>query len=200
MISFGTYPEVSLKSRESAGMKPDGWWLQAPTPVRCARRSERRGKTRFMRSHSNGCGCRKRASVPGPSRRTRRNRERLEAFVFPYLGKSPIADIKAPEVLAVLKRIESRGKMETTHRVRSDCGNIFRYAVASGRAERDPTIDLRGAIAAVAKKNRPAIVDPKRIGELMRAIDGYRGDVSTEFALRLLEPRFDRTTTRSRRT
>jgi integrase len=108
------------------------------------------------------------------------------------LGTKPITELKAPDVLAVLKRIEARGKMETAHRVRSDCGNVFRYAVVTGRAERDPTVDLRGAIAAVGRQNRPAIVDPSRIGELMRAIDGYRGDVSTEFALRLLPLTFVR--------
>lgn len=90
--------------------------------------------------------------------------ERFEAFVFPYLGKRPISDIKAADVLEVLKRIEARGKHETAHRVRSECGNVFRYAVITGRAERDPTIDLRGAIAAVSRRNRPAIVDPARIG------------------------------------
>jgi integrase len=122
----------------------------------------------------------------------KKKKQRFEAFAFPYLGKCPIAEIKASDVLTVLKRIEARGKMETAHRVRSDCANVFRYAVISGRAERDPTVDLRGAISAVAKKNRPAIVDPKRIGELMRAIDGYRGDVATEFALRLLPLTFVR--------
>jgi len=69
--------------------------------------------------------------------------ERFEAFVFPYLGKTSITEIKAVDVLDALKRIEARGKHETAHRVRSECGNVFRYAVVTGRAERDPTIDLR---------------------------------------------------------
>lgn len=119
-------------------------------------------------------------------------RDRSVAFVFPYLGKRPIASIKPLDVLDVLKRIEERGRHETAHRVRSECGNVFRYAVVTGRAERDPTVDLRGAIAAVVRRNRPAIVDPARIGELMRAIAGYRGDVSTEFALKLLRLTFVR--------
>jgi integrase len=95
-------------------------------------------------------------------------------------------------VLSVLRRIEERGRHETAHRVRSECGNVFRYAVVTGRAERDPTPDLRGAIAAVVRRNRPAIVEPLRIGELMRAIYGYRGDVATEFALKLLPLTFVR--------
>jgi integrase len=113
-------------------------------------------------------------------------RERFAAFVFPYLGKRPVAQIKALDMLDVLKRIEERGRHETAHRVRSECGNVFRYAVVTGRAEQDPTVNLRGAIAAIVRRNRPAIVNPVRIGELMRAIQGYRGDVSTEFALKLL--------------
>lgn len=119
-------------------------------------------------------------------------RDRFVAFVFPYLGKRPIGSIKPLDVLDVLKRIEERGRHETAHRVRSECGNVFRYAVVTGRAERDPTVDLRGAIAAVVRRNRPAIVDPARIGELMRAIAGYRGDVSTEFSLKLLPLTFVR--------
>jgi integrase len=118
--------------------------------------------------------------------------ERFRAFVFPYLGQRPIAAIKALDVLGVLRRIEERGRNETAHRVRSECGNVFRYAVVTGRAERDPTPDLRGAIAGVVRRNRPAIVDPLRIGELMRAIYGYRGDVATEFALKLLPLTFVR--------
>lgn len=119
-------------------------------------------------------------------------RDRLTKFVFPYFGKQPISEIKAVDVLEVLRRIEARGRHETAHRVRSECGSVFRYAVVTGRAERDPTVDLRGAIAAVVVRSRPAIVDPVRIGELMRAIAGYRGDVSTEIALRLLPLTFVR--------
>jgi integrase len=118
--------------------------------------------------------------------------ERFRAFVFPYIGQRPIATLKALDILAVLRRIEENGRHETAHRVRSECGNVFGYGVVTGRCERDPTPDLRGAIAAVVRRNRPAIVDPLRIGELMRAIHGYRGDPSTEFALKLLPLTFVR--------
>jgi integrase len=90
---------------------------------------------------------------------------RLEKDIFPWLGKRPIAEIKAPELLAVLRRIESRGALETTHRAMQNCGQVFRYAVATGRAERDPTGDLRGA--------------------LLRAIYSYEGFLTTKCALRL---------------
>src|SRR3989304_2687595 len=74
------------------------------------------------------------------------NRRRLEPDIFPWLGGRPIAEIAAPELLASLRRIESRGAIETAHRAQQNCSQVFRYAVATGRAERDPTADLRGAL------------------------------------------------------
>jgi len=111
----------------------------------------------------------------------------LEKFVFPYLGSRPISKITAPELLKVLKRIEARGTHETCHRTKQRCGQIFRYAIATGRAERDVTADLRGALAPVVSRYFAAITEPARIGDLLRAIDGYRGrgPCSTELALRL---------------
>jgi len=111
----------------------------------------------------------------------------LEKFVFPYLGSRPISKITAPELLKVLKRIEARGTHETCHRTKQRCGQIFRYAIATGRAERDVTADLRGALAPVVSRYFAAITEPARIGDLLRAIDGYRGrgQCSTELALRL---------------
>src|SRR5215510_10744303 len=89
---------------------------------------------------------------------------RLEVDIFPWIGKRPTAEIKAPELLAVLRRIESRGAQETAHRARQNCGQVFRYAVATGRAERDPTGDLRGALPPVKEKHHASIKDPKAIG------------------------------------
>jgi integrase len=110
---------------------------------------------------------------------------RLEKDLFPWIGKRPIAEIKAPDLLAVLRRIESRGALETAHRAMQNCGQVFRYAVATGRAERDPTGDLRGALPAPKEKHHASIIDPKRIGELLRAIDAYEGFFVTKCALRL---------------
>jgi len=110
---------------------------------------------------------------------------RLELYIFPWLGSRPIAEITAPELLAVLRRIESRGILETAHRTQQNCGQVFRYAIATGRAERDPSADLRGALAP-AKHNRMAtITNPKKIGELLRALDGYQGTLVAECALKL---------------
>lgn len=110
---------------------------------------------------------------------------RLERDIFPWIGKRPIAGINAPELLSVLRRIEERGAVETAHRAHQNCGQIFRYAIATGRAERDPTPDLRGALPAVKQTHHAAITDPKAIGELLRAIDGYQGYFVTKCALRL---------------
>src|SRR6476620_6740259 len=110
---------------------------------------------------------------------------RLENDVFPWLGRRPIAEIKPPELLSMLRRIESRGALETAHRARQNCGQVFRYAVATGRAERDPTGDLKGALPPPNEKHHASIIEPKRIAELLRAIDSYRGYFITKCALRL---------------
>lgn len=110
---------------------------------------------------------------------------RLEADAFPWIGSRPIGDITAPELLAMLRRVESRGALDTAHRVHQNCGQVFRYAIATGRAQRDPSADLRGALPPANRKHYPTITDPKAIGELLRAIDGYTGTYSTRYALRL---------------
>jgi integrase len=188
-LHFGRYPEISLKAARErrlgarrvleTGNDP-GVLLQAERAARSAT---------FEALAMEWLAMQRDKLTP----KTYENkRDRFVAFVFPFIGKRPIAGIKPLDVLEVLKRIEERGRHETAHRVRSECGNVFRYAVVTGRAERDPTVDLRGAIAAVVRRHRPAILDPVRIGELMRAIAGYRGDVSTEFALKLLPLTFVR--------
>ena len=101
---------------------------------------------------------------------------RLENDIFPYIGKKPVNGITAPELLKVVRRIESRGALETAHRALSECGRVFRYAVASGLAERDPSGDLKGALPPYRKDNHfAAITDPKQVANLLRDIEGYTG-------------------------
>lgn len=109
----------------------------------------------------------------------------LEKDVFPWIGQQPISELTPPEVLSTVRRIESRGALETAHRTLSKCGEVFRYAIATGRAERDPTTDLKGALPPSEAKHLPAITDPVRAGELLRMIDGYRGTMTVKAALRL---------------
>lgn len=112
---------------------------------------------------------------------------RLEKDVFPWLGGRPIAEITAPEVLTVLRRIEGRGTLDTAHRAGGNCSQVFRYAIATGRAERDPVPDLRGALPPARGGNFAAITEPAKVGELLRAIDAFSGTFVVKSAL-LLAP------------
>jgi len=109
----------------------------------------------------------------------------LENDVFPQIGRKPIATIGPRDVLAMVRKVEAREAFDTAHRVVQLCGQVFRYAVANGTAERDVTQDLRGALAAVPKKHYPAITEPKQFGELMRSIFDYQGHPYTVAALKL---------------
>ena len=111
--------------------------------------------------------------------------QRLEKDVFPWLGGRPIAEINAPELLTVLRRIETRGALDTAHRAQQNCGQIFRYAVATGRAERDPSGDLRGALPPAKHANFASLTDPDQVAELLRAIDAFRGTFVVKSALLL---------------
>jgi integrase len=113
--------------------------------------------------------------------------QRLRRDVFPAIGPRPISQITAQELLAMLRKIEARGVYETAHRARQDCGHIFRYAIATGRAERDIAADVQGALHPVVTTHHPSITAPEKIGALMRAIEGYDGAFITKCAL-LLAP------------
>ena len=109
----------------------------------------------------------------------------LLEFSFPTVGERPIAKVNALELLDVLRKIEARGNYETARRLRSTCGMVFRYAIATGRAERDPSVDLRGALTAPKVKHRATILEPAAIGALLRAIEGFDGQTTIRAALRL---------------
>jgi integrase len=110
---------------------------------------------------------------------------RLEADVFPYIGREPVNAITAPALLTVLRRVEARGALETAHRIHQNCGQVFRYAVATGRAERDPSGDLRGALPPARERHHASVTDPKQVRALLIAIEGYEGSHITRCALRL---------------
>ena len=110
---------------------------------------------------------------------------RLEKDAFPWLGSSPVNAITAPELLRVLRRIEQRGAIETSHRVRQYCGQVFRYAIATGRADRDVSQDLRGALPPTKRRHYASITEPKAVGQLLRALNGYQGSLVTRCALQL---------------
>jgi len=110
----------------------------------------------------------------------------LEKNAFPWIGHRPIRELLPPEILSVARRVEARGAVETAHRLVGTIGMVFRYAVAAGRADSDPTRDLRGALAPVNAANYPTITDPGELGALLRAINTYSGGYAVRAALRIL--------------
>ena len=183
-LSLGVYPDVSLKS---ARAKRDAVRQQLaagidPGQARKARKLALAGAQSFEAIAREWHAKFSPGWVASHGDRILR---RFENDIFPWLGKRPVFDIKAPELLSVLRRIESRGAVETAHRAMQNCGQVFRYAVATSRAERDPIGDLRGALPSPKERHHAAIIEPRRIGELLRAIDAYEGFFVTKCALRL---------------
>ena len=111
--------------------------------------------------------------------------QRFERDIFPWIGNKPITEVTPPVLLSVIRRIEERGALETAHRALSNCGQVFRYAIATGRAERDSSQDLKGALPPVKTKHFAAQTDPKRFGQLLRIIEDYEGSLIVRCALRL---------------
>lgn len=187
LLSLGLYPSVTLKEAREAREEAKRLLAQGIDP------SVQRQQQKTMRQelaansfeviarewHAKKLKSWKSASYPEKVMRS------FELDVFPWLGHRPITDISAPDVLAVLRRIEARSAFETARRVRERSGEVFRYAIATGRAERDPTPDLRGALTTVRPKSFPTVTDPKRIGEILRLMDGYPGTLIVRCALRL---------------
>jgi len=110
---------------------------------------------------------------------------RLENDVFPWIGSRAVADVTAKELLTTINRVVERGAVESAHRILQNCGQVFRYAIVTGRTERNPAADLRGALPPVKETHRAAITEPKAIGGLLRAIDAYTGSLVTRCALQL---------------
>ena len=117
---------------------------------------------------------------------------RMTNNLFPWIGTRPVKEITAPELLAVLRRIETRGAIETAHRCKSIAGQVFRYAISTGRAERDVAADLTGALQEVIPQHHSAITDPKELAQLLRDIDQYKGHLITRAALAIAPLVFQR--------
>jgi len=186
MLSLGVYPEVSLaEAREEAFEKRK--LLRRGIDPSELRKEEKAAQIVDCDSFEAVArewflGKFKKEVSEGHARTTMR---RLERDVFPWLGKRPIDEIDPPELLAVLRRVESRGALETAHRVKALCGQIFRYAVATGKATRDPSADLRGILPSPGKSHLASITDPQEVGKLLRAIEAYEGGIVLRCALRL---------------
>lgn len=110
---------------------------------------------------------------------------RFERDIFPWIGARPVGEVSAPELLATIRRIEARGALETAHRTLQTCGQVFRYAIATGRADRDTAADLRGALPPARAEHFSAMTEPAKVAGLLRAIDGYQGTFIVRCALQL---------------
>jgi len=185
-LSLGVYPDVGLKdarkkhaeAREllAAGVDPSAnkKAVKAAQGVRAANSFETVAREWFDKHAPNW-----------KENHSSKIIRRLEVDIFPWLGACPVGEIVAPDLLAAIRRIESRGALETAHRALANCGQVFRYAIATGRAQRDTAADLRGSLPPVKEKHHASITDPKAIGELLRDIEGYQGAFITRCALRL---------------
>jgi integrase len=110
----------------------------------------------------------------------------FERDLFPWVGNRPISNVTAPDLLTAVRRIEARGARDTAHRALGNCGQVFRYAIATGRAESDPCPSLRGALAPARDKHFAAATDPAELAQVLRVIDGYEGTLAVRCALRLM--------------
>jgi len=192
-LSLGTYPDVSLKDAREQLTAARGLLQKGVDPSaykKATRQTRLQQVTNRFELLAREWHIKQQAKWT--ESHAQRIMARLETHIFPYLGNVPITDISPPDVLKVLQRIESQGKGETTQRCMQYCSQVFRYAVASGLLESDPTRDLRGALQPFKVTHRAAITNPVEVGELMRAIRGYSGEHVTRCALQLLPLVFTR--------
>ena len=185
-ISLGVYPDVTLKEArnrrdEARKLLADGIDPSAHRKAKkaaesgCAANSFEVVGREWLSEHSRDWSDSYRRKIA----------DSLDNDLFPWLGKRPIGVITAPELLAVARRVQARGALHTAHRVIRTAGQIFRYAVATGRAERDPSGDLRGALPPAKVTHRAAVTEPAKVAELLRSLDGYQGTPTVRAALRL---------------
>ena len=182
LLALGAYPDVSLKQARERRDAARRLLADGVDPGAKKRAEEAATADTFEAISREWFEKFSRNWAPGHSEKIIR---RLELYLFPWIGSRPIAKIEAAEILSCLRRMESDGHLETAHRALQNCSRIFRYAVATGRATRDPAADLRGAVPPAAEKHLASYTDPKKIGELLRAIDSYDGSPVVKCALRL---------------
>jgi integrase len=198
-LALGVYPEVSLA--DARRLRDDARKVIAagndPSELRQAEKADRVAKAEAKALAD--------AGLPGPGTfeyvarewlktiheakvsalHADRTRIRLEQDIFPWLGRRPLAEIEAPELLESLRRVEARGAIETAHRIKVICGQVFTYGIAIGACRRNPAPDLKDALRPVETKHHAAIIDPKAVGALLRNMAAYEGHPVTRAALGL---------------
>ena len=186
-LSLGVYPGVSLKEarqRKNAARKllADG---VDPSENRKARKTAAAGRS----ANSFEVVMREWYAKFSPTWTATHSERLLRMFerdIFPWIGARPISEVTAKELLIVVRRIENRGALDTAHRARGRCGQVFRYGIATGRCTHDPSSGLRGALAPVKGEHFAATTDPQKLGGILRAMDAYEGEFTVQCALRLM--------------
>lgn len=185
-LAFGVYPEIGLKEARDKREAARKMLALGDDPGE-AKKAHRRA-ARLMAANSFEAVARawmkERQSIVEPAQHVK-TLARMENDVFPWVGKRPVAEIDAPEILSVLKRIDGRGARYTAHRVRSEISRVFRFAIKEGMAKGDPAKDLIGAIPPAQETHFAAITEPRKVGEMLRAFDGFSGTFPVACALRL---------------
>lgn len=190
LLALGTYPDTSLKKArkkrdDARELLDDGI---DPMAQRRAEKAARAGGETFADVA--------REWLPKQTTLAKGTRDvtlaRWKRWVFPQIGRTRIDQLEPPDVLKCLRRIEAAGRHETAHRMRQRIGQVCRYAIATGRASRDPTADLKDALSPVPTRHRSAITDPEGVGGMLRAMDAYEGQPATRAALQMLALTFVR--------
>lgn len=189
LLAMGSYPEVSLadarKRREAARELIAAGKDPSREKQRAKVRSRDQAENTFTAIAAEYCHKRRRDGHKAWAPATAVRSEYLLSLLTPSIGRMPVNDIEPADVLAAIRKIEKKGNLESARRTLQLASAVFRYAVATARLKSDPTRDLRGALTAPTVTHYGAITDPKRVGELLRAIDGYEGAGLTQLALKL---------------
>lgn len=185
-LAIGVYPQVTLG--EARGLREDAKRLllrgEDPSEVKQSKKADAKleAANTFELVAREYLALKSKAQCEKTSVR---NLRILEINLFPHIGKTPIANLKAKALLAVLRNMEKRGVIDSAHRALQLCGEIFRYAIKDERAQADLSLVLKGALAPVKEKHHASVTDPKQVGELLRTIHAYQGSYLTQQALKL---------------
>ncbi|WP_282950113.1 MULTISPECIES: integrase arm-type DNA-binding domain-containing protein [unclassified Sphingopyxis] len=189
LLAIGAYPDIGLSEARKRREEARAMIAQGKDPSREKQRDKVRSRIRaadtFTAIASEYCAKRKRDGEKGWSPATATRSEYLLSILNPAIGKLAIAEIEPADILAAVRKIEAKGNLESARRTLQLASMVFRYAVSTARLRSDPTRDLRGALTAPTVTHYGAITEPKRVGELLRAIDGYEGSGITKLALQI---------------
>lgn len=195
LLSLGTYPEVSLAKARDAREEARRQLASGVDPSAARRAAKRRKEEASANSFETIAREWLENVKPGWAEIYHNDTaKRFEAFVYPSIGRRPIGAVPVPELLTMVRKVEARGTLVTAHKVLRACRQVFAYAIASGRCERNPATDVRGALKALPKAKHMAALRASELPTFLRKIDQYDGDAQTRLALKLLALTFVRTT------